>query len=461
LATCSGEASTAIRAILAVGNPARERELREALGAGGISVIERCLDGPTLDERAQDFDADVALAAANLHRLSAATLVSLRESRLPLVLLAEPADFQKYSSFAHLLSSRSQAAEAVTALLAAAARGPVYAASSVDGSGPHVEAGGHEGGLGGSLLGLVGGKGAPGVTTMAIGLADALSANGRRVALMDADLRGGNLVPYLDLDPSRSILGLGVTREADAVKLAIENEVQDGPGFMVLAGIERPDDHRAVSAELALAAAVRLRESFDYVPVDAGQVISGPASSLADTLLRTADEVLVIAGSDLVAAWNAQCCLRHLRDELGLPPERLGLLLNKLRDEYERSIEWERLAPSHTAKVIAFSQNQGRGGLLREFAEGSLLLDRMPQFLDHHRAPRPPPAEMIDQVTADLSGGDHVDAATGVRGLAWMYNDNEQWCITEGPNADAVHKYHEGMGLDLGPRDVTQINVVR
>jgi hypothetical protein len=85
----------------------------------------------------------------------------------------------------------------------------------------------------------------------------------------------------------------------------------------------------------------------------------------------------------------------------------------------------------------------------------------MPQFLDHHRAPGPPPTDMIEQVAADLNAGGHVDPTSGVKGLAWMYNDSEQWCITESPNAEAVHKYHEGMGVDLGPGDVTQINVVR
>jgi hypothetical protein len=42
-----------------------------------------------------------------------------------------------------------------------------------------------------------------------------------------------------------------------------------------------------------------------------------------------------------------------------------------------------------------------------------------------------------------------------------MYSDNEQWCITEAPDAESVHKYHQGMGLQLGPGDVTQVSVVR
>jgi hypothetical protein len=84
----------------------------------------------------------------------------------------------------------------------------------------------------------------------------------------------------------------------------------------------------------------------------------------------------------------------------------------------------------------------------------------MPQFLDHHIAPGPPPAEMISQVADSLKAGG-TDPASGVKGISWMYNDREQWCVTEAPNADAVHEYHQKMGVDLGPGDVTEINVIR
>jgi hypothetical protein len=85
----------------------------------------------------------------------------------------------------------------------------------------------------------------------------------------------------------------------------------------------------------------------------------------------------------------------------------------------------------------------------------------MPQYLDHHKSPGPPPTEMIEQVSNSFKSGPQADPTTGVKGVAWMYNDDEQWCITEAPNAEAVHKYHEAMGLNLGPGDVTEINVVR
>jgi MinD-like ATPase involved in chromosome partitioning or flagellar assembly len=315
--------------VLAIGNPARERELRDALAEGGFVVTDRCLDGPSLAERAQLFDADVGLASSDLHRLTDASLVAIREARLPLVLLAETADFEAYSGLAHCLARTASAAEVVAAVRQAAARGAAYAgAPASDGLRPWPgdEGDGSDGA--GRVLVLVGGKGAPGVTTLAIGLAAALCERDRRAVLVDADPRGGNVVPYLDLDPSRGILGLGVRRHGGS-GVPVEEELQDGPGFMVLAGIERPETYQAVSAELAAAAVSRLRELYDDVIVDAGQVLAGASRSLAEGLARLADQTLVVASADLVGAWNAQCCIRYLRDEVGLAPDSLGVLVNR------------------------------------------------------------------------------------------------------------------------------------
>ena len=71
----------------------------------------------------------------------------------------------------------------------------------------------------------------------------------------------------------------------------------------------------------------------------------------------------------------------------------------------------------------------------------------MPQFLDHHKSPGPPPPEMVQQVSTMLKGGARADPTSGVKGVSWMYNDTEQWCVTEAPDAASVHKYHEAMGM--------------
>jgi phosphate transport system regulatory protein PhoU len=47
----------------------------------------------------------------------------------------------------------------------------------------------------------------------------------------------------------------------------------------------------------------------------------------------------------------------------------------KVQEEYQKTIEWEGIAPSHTAHVIGITRSKGRNGILREFAEGSLMID--------------------------------------------------------------------------------------
>lgn len=319
-----------IRVLLAVGNPERERRLRDALSSDGLVVVGRCLDGPSLVEQAARPDVDVALASSDLHRLSAATLTALLQARLPVVLLAESVEIEKYRGLAHLMSVASADAEVATALRQALARGVNY--------GPSPEAGRSEGSgdgvaesenPGGRVIAVVSGKGAPGVTTLAIGLAAALANRGRRVVLVDADLRGGNVVGYLDLDPRRGILGLTFGGNGASEEARLEEELQEGPGFMVLAGIERPESRYRVSAELPTAAVTTLRGLFEDIVVDVGEVVGGVSPPTTDAILRLADRVLLVAGADLVALWNARSAARHLREGLSIAEEAVGVVLNR------------------------------------------------------------------------------------------------------------------------------------
>ena len=81
----------------------------------------------------------------------------------------------------------------------------------------------------------------------------------------------------------------------------------------------------------------------------------------------------------------------------------------------------------------------------------------MPRFLDHHKSAGTPPPEMVRQVAALIKSG-QADPATGVKGINWFWNDKEQWCVAEAPNAQAVHKYHEAVGVKLGSGDVIEVH---
>ncbi|MDP2949761.1 MAG: P-loop NTPase [Chloroflexota bacterium] len=340
----SSDDQPSIRVLLAVGNAERERRLLEGLPGDGLVVAGRCLDGPSLAERAGGADVDVALASSDLHRLSAAVLTAVRDARLPLVLIADGQDVSRYGELAHLVPASASASDVTAALRAAVRRGPVYSAPAAS---AQIEDAGMQGSLPGGdgdaprgrLMAVVSGKGAPGKTTVAIGLAAALAERRREVVLVDADPWGGNVGAYLDLDPQRGLFALAYGKDASPNEWAgrLDEELQEGPGFMVLGGIERAEQRSAISADVMTAATAALGSAFDDVVVDAGCAIAGAASPATDALLRQAERILVVSEADLVAVWNARAALRYLREGLGVEGEAIGIVLKRRegREHYD------------------------------------------------------------------------------------------------------------------------------
>ena len=79
----------------------------------------------------------------------------------------------------------------------------------------------------------------------------------------------------------------------------------------------------------------------------------------------------------------------------------------------------------------------------------------MPKFIDHHATMQMPP-EMAQAVIEKMKSGEKDEY--GVIGLNAYVGQSESWCLTDAPNAEAVHKGHEGMGINLGPGDVIEVN---
>lgn len=324
------------RILLGVRNPEYERQVLSALSAGGFDVAGRCLDGPTLVAQASEVDA--VLASADLHRLTLDSLEVVRNSGTPLVLLVESSEITQFQGLAYLVPAASHGADIVSALRGAIERGVVQEATSATERSPEEASAplAH----GAQVFALVSGKGAPGTTTLAIGLAAALNHQGSRVVLVDADLRGGGVAPYLDLDPRRGLIGLTVgPASADMV----DAELQEASGFSVLAGIERPEMRDRVAPEHLMKAIVVLREHFEFTVVDIGQLLPGVASDAGNAAVRSSDQVLVVTTADLTGLWNTRHCLRYLQDSLGLPRERLALIINRHAGRHEyRAAEVER-----------------------------------------------------------------------------------------------------------------------
>ena len=269
------------RVLLAAGSRDLERRLTRELAAAGLVVGGRCLDGPSLLERASEPGFDVVLAAAELHRLSDGVLAALRERRLPVVLLAADAgDAARLAGLGRVLPAASPGVIVAAALRQAAAPGarppgPMDAAGSAGGAGappaalpPAAERDAptpRAGRPGGRVVAVTSGKGAPGKTTIAIALAALLGEQrpGRRAAGCGPPRRQRRRVPG-SRPPARAG-GTGGGRRAARPRAA------GGAGLLGARGRGAPrargGSGRRGAERRDLAA---LRERFETVVVDLG-----------------------------------------------------------------------------------------------------------------------------------------------------------------------------------------------
>ncbi|MBE7518468.1 MAG: hypothetical protein HS107_04400 [Thermoflexaceae bacterium] len=320
------------RVLLAIGNPERERQLLTALRDGGCTIAGRSLDGPSLVQQAVVGNGDVVLAAAGLHRLTGESLIAVRESGVPMVLLAGAGEAEAYDGLSYVLPAASDGPVIIAALHEAIRRGAVASQATADNpSTPERTDAGYQ--ENGEIIALVSGKGAPGATTIAIGLAAALGARGRSVLLIDGDLRGGAVGPYLDLDPRRGLSGLSAG-PSDRPERVLD-ELQDGPGFSVLTGIERPEAQERLKPERIAGTVSALQEHFDVILIDGGETLSGVTSAVGAAFLRSAESVLLVTTADLLGLWSARASLRFVTESLGVPAEAVSAIVNR-RDGSEQ-----------------------------------------------------------------------------------------------------------------------------
>ncbi len=80
----------------------------------------------------------------------------------------------------------------------------------------------------------------------------------------------------------------------------------------------------------------------------------------------------------------------------------------------------------------------------------------MPKFMDHHKVTAPTPPAMLKQIADGIKAG-KADPKTKVKALYYVESKSDGYCITDAPDAKAVHTYHEGMGIKLGAGDVTEV----
>ena len=160
-----------------------------------------------------------------------------------------------------------------------------------------------------------------GKTSVATNLGAALSEMGMRVLVVEADLRRPVIGKFLAKQSGKGLTDviMGTARLEDAV-VKTENENL----FVLMSGAKPPNPAELVSSQTMKDLLAGLRESFDYVIVDAPPVL---AVSDAVAMAPMMDGVLVVASHNIATRGGA----RHTVEVLGKVETRiLGVVINNV-----------------------------------------------------------------------------------------------------------------------------------
>lgn len=309
-----------------------EPELVQRAGAHGLHVVRRCVDAVDLLAAAATDGAVAVAVSAALPRLAPDVVERVTAGGRRVVGLAVDEGSERRLRALGVLPvlMAGPTPDATLQVLADACRDaptpsgvwptpcwdpPVDAAAEPDDS------------AGGSLIAVWGPIGAPGRTTVAIGLAQELAADGRRVLLVDADTYGPSVSLALGVVDDASGL-LVACRHADAGTLAVgtltgaARRVHGSLHLLTgLSDVERWPELRPGALERVWSAC---RRAFDVTVVDVGFCLErdpepGPwgrvRNASAVAAVAMADHVVAVADGSgagaarVVAAWPAlQAC---------------------------------------------------------------------------------------------------------------------------------------------------------
>lgn len=315
-------------------------------GAPSIVLLKRCVDLNDLLATATTGQAQVALVAHALPGLDAECIDLLRRSGVRTVMVTESAERgdgaearTRPLSVDHVVDSGAIASVNQT-ILAAGGDTPPVEVTVDDDPQPLPGAADTEPGR---MLAVWGPTGAPGRTTVAVGLAGELAHRGRQTFLVDIDAYGGAVAQHLGVLDEMSGL-LGAARLANAGQLDLARLAsfarQISPELRVLTGLPRADrwtEVRDSAFEQVLDASRSLAQ---YAVLDTGfsleQDVNVPFGSIAPqrnamTLagLEQADEVVVVGSADPVGLARLARGLVELLETV--PAAVLRIAINRTR----------------------------------------------------------------------------------------------------------------------------------
>lgn len=215
----------------------------------------------------------------------------------------------------------------------------------------------------GQILVVMSAKGGSGKTVVATNLAILLTRfEGKKVALVDADLQFGDVCLVLQLEPRFTLVNAAHELHHLDSQL-LESLLTDHPsGLKVMAAPLEPALADDISTESLITVVTLLRETYDYVIVDTASMLD----ELLLSLLEKADVILQVVDMDLPSVKNAKLALETLR-LLKFPTSKVKLILNRsnakarLDDkEIEGALKMSISAAIPSDGAVAASMNEGR-----------------------------------------------------------------------------------------------------
>lgn len=180
----------------------------------------------------------------------------------------------------------------------------------------------------GKMVTLIGPKGGSGKTLVAVNLAAALTAAGRRVVVVDLDLQFGDVGLALGLTPETTVYDLlssGGSMDAEKVEAFLAKHES---GTRALLAPRRPDQAGLVTPDFMRDVYAMLRVSHDVVIVDTPPQFTPEVIAAVDA----STDVCVVAMLDALSLKNLKVGLETL-ELMGYPGSAIRFVLNRADSE--------------------------------------------------------------------------------------------------------------------------------
>ncbi|MEJ7706703.1 MAG: P-loop NTPase [Nocardioidaceae bacterium] len=339
--------TSSIGVLIAVGGVTFEPRVLELAQADDIHVVRRCVDVADVLATAASRQAQAAVVSTSLRGLDAEVVARLRDGGVVVVGVTADA-LSADEALLRSLGIASVAAADDLVSLAEAVRDAVRRPTlDVDGRDAQLDESADDfseaSPRAGSVIAVWGPTGAPGRSTVALGLSAELASLGGSTLLADIDVYGGSIATLLGLLDESS----GLLAAARAANVGVLNQErlatharQLGPHLSVLTGLPRADRWTEVKTVLLSSIVSVARRSYDFTVLDCGFNLEFDEEISYDTAaprrngatieaLESADLLLVVGAADPVGLSRL---IRGVNDVSALIPATTPhVLVNRVR----------------------------------------------------------------------------------------------------------------------------------